>query len=310
MQDESRLIDSRGKNNCFSSRQDKGGQMTSCFVFVCLGALAASLGCQHVESPDHRVPPAASRQPAAQGRIATFISQLAASTGIKLVTIPAGTFTMGSADDEADRGADESPQTRVTLTKDFFLGATDVTQGQYESLMGTNPSDFKSAGLDAPVEEVSWDDAMTFCQQLTERERTSGRLPEGYAFTLPTEAQWEYACRAGTTGAYAGDPDAMSWYDRNSGGTTHPVGAKQPNAWGLYDMTGNVYQWCADWYANRYSGGVVTDPTGPEVGSVRILRGGGWYYDRTYCRSAYRDYDPGYRANFIGFRVALNPVQQ
>jgi formylglycine-generating enzyme required for sulfatase activity len=271
--------------------------------------LAAIPACKNVESSAHQSPSSNNPPAIAQGQIATFVSQLASATGIKLVLIPAGTFTMGSADDEADRGDDESPQTRVTLTKDFFLGATDVTQGQYESLMNTNPSDFKSAGRDAPVEEVSWDDAMAFCQRLTERERETGDLPEGYVFTLPTEAQWEYACRAGTTGAYATDPDETSWFDRNSGGTTHRVGAKKPNAWGLYDMTGNVYQWCADWYANRYPGGEVTDPTGPDSGSVHVLRGGGWYYDRSYCRSAYRDFDPGYRANFIGFRVVLNSVE-
>jgi formylglycine-generating enzyme required for sulfatase activity len=274
-----------------------------------LAVFATIPACQNVESSAYHSPSSNNLPAIAQGQIATFVSQLASTSGIKLVLIPAGTFTMGSAGDEADRGADESPQTRVTLTKDFFLGATDVTQGQYKSLMNTNPSDFKSAGRDAPVEEVSWDDAMVFCQRLTERERAAGHLPEGYVFTLPTEAQWEYACRAGTTGAYATDPAATSWYDRNSGGTTHPVGAKQPNAWGLYDMTGNVYQWCADWYAKRYPGGEVTDPTGPATGSVHVLRGGGWYYDVSYCRSAYRDYDPGYRANFIGFRVALNLVE-
>jgi formylglycine-generating enzyme required for sulfatase activity len=273
-------------------------------MLVCLGMLVA---CQHIQSPS---PPPSGQQAFVPGQVATFVSQFAADTGIKLVLIPAGTFTMGSAADEADRGSDEGSPTRVTLTGDFFLGATDVTQGQYAAVMGTNPSDFKNAGPDAPVEQVSWADAMAFCKKLNERERTAGRLPEGYVFTLPTEAQWEYACRAGTTGAYASDPAATSWYDRNSGGTTHPVGTKQPNAWGLYDMTGNVYQWCADWYAKRYPGGEVTDPTGPADGSVRVLRGGGWYYDRTYCRSAYRDYDPGYLANFIGFRVALCPVQQ
>jgi formylglycine-generating enzyme required for sulfatase activity len=278
-------------------------------MLVCVGVLAAIPACKNVEGFADQSPASNSRPAIAQGQLATFVSLLPSTTGIKLVLIPAGSFTMGSAHDEPDRGADESPQTRVTLTKDFFLGATDVTQGQYESVMSTNPSDFKSAGRDAPVEEVSWDDAITFCQKLTERERTAGHLPEGYVFALPTEAQWEYACRAGTTGAYTTDPAATSWYDRNSGGTTHPVGAKQPNAWSLYDMTGNVYQWCADWYAHRYPGGEVTDPTGPDSGSVHVLRGGGWYYDRSYCRSAYRDFDPGYRANFIGFRVTLNSVE-
>jgi len=179
-----------------------------------------------------------------------------------------------------------------------------VTQGQYEAVMGANPSDFKAAGKNAPVESVSWDNAMAFCQKLTEQERAAGRLPAGYTFTLPTEAQWEYACRAGTTEPYAGDPAAMAWYGDNSGGTTHPVATKLPNAWGLYDMTGNVYQWCLDWYG-KYPGGTVEDWTGPATGSARVLRGGSWYYTEAYCRSAYRDFDPGFIGNILGFRVAL-----
>jgi len=233
-----------------------------------------------------------------------LLSHLAADPGITLVAIPAGTFLMGSPTDEADRGDDEGPQTRVTLTEDFFLDATDVTQGQYEAVMGTNPSDFKTAGKNAPVENVSWDNAVAFCQKLNQRERATGRLPSGYTFTLPTEAQWEYACRAGTTGAYAGDPAEMAWYGDNSGGTTHPVGTKRPNAWGLYDMTGNVYQWCLDWYG-KYPGGNVTDWAGPATGRARVLRGGSWYYTEAYCRSAYRDFDPGFIGNILGFRVAL-----
>jgi len=266
-------------------------------MLACLGALPA---------------PAQTAEQKAAGSdpVATFVSEFATATSIKLVQIHAGAFTMGSAEGEANRGADEGPATRVTLTQDFYLGATDVTQGQYESVTGTNPSDFKNAGKNAPVEQVTFAEATAFCQKLTERESAAGRLPEGYAFSLPTEAQWEYACRAGTTGPYAGDIPAMSWYDANSGGTTHPVAAKKPNAWGLYDMTGNVYQWCSDWYAKRYPGGSVTDPTGPATGIVHVLRGGGWYYDRTYCRSAYRDFDPGFRANFIGFRLALSAAQK
>lgn len=278
---------------------------------ICLVALAVTSGCQTAGGLKPSAPPTAMPASAAvPGEMTAFVSQFAKRSGIQLVAIPPGTFVMGSAMGESDRGTDEGPQTVVTLTEDFFLGATDVTQGQYETLMGANPSDFKSAGRNTPVEQVTWDEAMEFCRKLTERERAAGRLPAGWAFTLPTEAQWEYACRAGTTGAYAGDTPAMCWYDRNSGGTTHPVGTKQPNAWGLYDMSGNVYQWCADWYAKRYPGGAVTDPTGPADGSFHVLRGGGWYYDRSYCRSAYRDFDPGYRANFIGFRVALVRAEQ
>jgi formylglycine-generating enzyme required for sulfatase activity len=279
-------------------------------------AFAASAGCQvasPVPAPTSAPPPpppppvsalAVAPIPPVPAELAGLLSHLAADPGITLVPIPAGTFMMGSADDEADRGDDEGPQTQVTLTKDFFLGTTDVTQGQYEALMGTNPSDFKAVGPNAPVEEISWAAAMAFCQKLTERERGAGRLPAGYVFNLPTEAQWEYACRAGTTEAYAGDPAEMAWYDDNSGGTTHPVGGKRPNAWGLYDMTGNVYQWCLDWYG-KYPGGAVTDWAGPAMGKWHILRGGSWYYTELYCRSAYRDYDPGFIGNILGFRVAL-----
>ncbi len=268
--------------------------------------LAVTAGCQVGDGAGGG--PAAAEARAPGGELADFVRQLAVVTGIRLVAIPAGTFTLGSRPGEADRDQDEGPATQVTLTAGFYLGAADVTQGQYEAVMGANPSDFKNVGRDAPVEQVSWADAVAFCQKLTGRERAAGRLPEGFLFALPTEAQWEYACRAGTTGAYAGDPAKLSWYDRTSGGSTHPVGKLQPNAWGLYDMTGNVYQWCADWYG-RYPGGEIADPSGPAAGTVHVLRGGAWYYDRSYCRSAYRDYDPGYVSNFIGFRVALVSVR-
>ena len=171
--------------------------------------------------------------------------------------------------------------------------------------MGNNLSYFK--GDDRPVEEVSWDDAMAFCRKLTERERAAFRLPEGYAYTLPTEAQWEYACRAGTTGDYAGNLDSMGWYDQNSRRTTHPVGQKQANAWGLFDMHGNVWEWCADWYGN-YPGGSVTDPTGVPSGSDRVYRGGGWNDTASASHSAYRNgSEPGRREIFRGFRLALAP---
>jgi len=194
--------------------------------------------------------------------------------------------------------------------KGYWLGKTELTQGQWEALMGSNPANLKNAGRDAPVEQVSWDDAMQFCRKLTERERQAGRLPEGYEYTLPTEAQWEYACRAGTTGDYAGNLDAMAWYNQNSGNTAHPVAQKQPNAWGLYDMHGNVWEWCRDWKAD-YPGGSVRDPTGPSSGSSRVSRGGSWYADADagLCRSAVRLGDgPGLRDFSQGFRFALSSV--
>jgi len=230
------------------------------------------------------------------------------ATGIKLVLITPGTFLMGSPSGEKDRSSDEGPQTQVTLTKFYWLGATGVTQGQYQAVMGNNPSDFKNVGADAPVENVSWNDAMAFCRKLTEREKAVGRLPEGYVYTLPTEAQWEYACRAGTTGARYGNLDDIAWYFGNSGNTTHPVGQKQPNAWGLSDMIGNVWQWCSDWYGT-YPGGSVSDPIGPASGPDRVRRGGSWSGTAGNCRSAIRAWlAPGYRFNFLGFRLALSSV--
>lgn len=223
--------------------------------------------------------------------------------GVDLIAITPGTFQMGQSSRFYES---ERPMTSVTLTKLFWLGKTEVTQFQWQSVMGKNPSNFKGANL--PVERVSWRDAMEFCRRLTERERTAGRLPEGYVYMLPTEAQWEYACRAGTTDDYAGDLDKMGWYNRNSGNTTHPVGKKQANAWGLYDMHGNVWEWCLDWYKG-YTGGSVRDPTGPSSsGDGRITRGGDWTGVAEDCRSANRNYEvSSFRYANIGFRLALSP---
>ena len=159
--------------------------------------------------------------------------------------------------------------------------------------MGSNPANFK--GADLPVESISWDDCQAFC-------RKAGR-----GMRLPTEAEWEYACRAGTPGAGAGDLTRMAWHSDNSGNTTHPVGQKQANAWGLYDMHGNVWEWCSDWYGS-YPTGAVTDPHGASSGSSRVSRGGGWRSGAGFYRSALRDYgDPSFRHDGLGFRVAFAP---
>ena len=222
--------------------------------------------------------------------------------GVTLVPIAGGTFSMGSM----SGGSDEQPVTTVTL-RPFWLAKTEVTQAQWEAVMGSTSSNFRGGQL--PVENVSWDDAMEFCRKLTERERQAGRLPSGTIYTLPTEAQWEYACRAGTTGDYAGEVDAMAWYAKNSGAATHEVGTKQANAWGLHDMHGNVWEWCADWYADKLPGGSVSDFKGAASGSVRVARGGSWRSDAANCRSADRDWiSPGYRNDYLGFRLALSSV--
>ena len=228
---------------------------------------------------------------------------------LDLIWVEAGSFLMGSPADETSRNKAEGPQRRVSFSNGFWLGKTEVTQAQYETVMSVNPSTFKAAGPSAPVERVSWIDAMAFCRKLTQEERSAGRLPEGYAFTLPTEAQWEYACRAGTDDAYPGEPNGMGWYNGNSDATTHPVAKKQPNAWGFYDMGGNVLEWCLDWYA-PYQRGVETDPSGPERGSYRVARGGSWRTSPEVGRSAARSGGSAARLDYtLGFRVALCRVQ-
>ena len=228
---------------------------------------------------------------------------------LEMAYIRAGTFTMGSPPSENGRSNDEGPQTQVTLTKGYWLGKTEVTQAQWEAVMEIDLSNFK--GTDRPVEMVAWTDAMEFCRKLTMRERSAGRLPEGYEYTLPTEAQWEYACRAGTTGPYGGDGNLgdMGWYDKNSGNTTHPVGQKQANAWGLFDMHGNVSEWCLDWFG-KYPGGSVRDPTGPASGPLRVIRGGSLGNSAKGSRSARRKgTEPGGRDDETGFRLALSSVR-
>lgn len=216
-----------------------------------------------------------------------------------MMPISAGSFTMGS---DNEKGG-ESPLTQVTFTQPFWLGKTEVTQLQWEAVMGSNPSLTK--GADLPVAVISWNDAMSFCGKLTQRERAAGRLPEGYEYALPTEAQWEYACRAGTSGHYAGDLELMGWY---SGNQPHPVGQKQANAWGLYDMHGNLWEWCADWYG-RYPGGSVQNPRGPSRGTGRVMRGGSHFFGSFTCRSASRGMGDPTTSNFmVGFRVALRTV--
>ncbi|GDY14929.1 hypothetical protein LBMAG53_38070 [Planctomycetota bacterium] len=212
--------------------------------------------------------------------------------------IKAGTFTMGSPANEASRDADET-QHQVTLTKDFWLGDSEVTQGLWQAVVDNNPSKFQ--GADLPVERVSWEECQGFFEKLNGQVRSGG-------FRFPSEAQWEYACRAGTTGAYAGDVGGLAWLGDNAGGTTHAVKTKGANAWGLFDLHGNVWEWCGDWYGD-YPAGAARDPTGPASGSNRVNRGGSWYYNAWNCRAAGRDgSEPGNRFSSLGFRLSA-PVQ-
>lgn len=165
--------------------------------------------------------------------------------------------------------------TRVTLTRGYWLGQTEVTQAQWQAIFERDPIPSRAKGSDRPVESINWDETIAFCERLNERERAAGRLPPGYEYTLPTEAQWVYAARAGSTASYPTDVAAMAWYEENSHGETHPVAQRKPNAWGFYDMFGNVGEWCFDWYGG-YPGGEVNDPAGPPIGLFKIARGGGY----------------------------------
>ena len=231
------------------------------------------------------------------------------SLGQTFKLIPAGTFAMGSPVSELGRGIDET-QHQVTLTQPFYMQIAEVTQAEWEAVMGSNPSFFDSCPS-CPVETVSWNDVQEFIAKLNAR-------GEG-TYSLPTEAQWEYAARAGSTSAFYNgaitvddcsyDPnlDVIGWYCYNDGLQPKQVGKKTPNAWGLYDMSGNVWEWCSDWYAD-YSSTAVTDPTGPSSGSSRVLRGGGWYDYAGFCRSAARlSYTPGVGAHDVGFRLLRHP---
>jgi len=228
----------------------------------------------------------------------TLTLNLGKGVKMKLVRIPAGKFLMGSPKTETGRHDDEGPQHKVTISKAFYMGLTEVTQAQYQSVMGRNPSNFKNP--QSPVEQVSWNDATAFCTALSKKtRRTAG---------LPTEAQWEYACRAGTKTRFSfgdddKDLDAHGWYKFNSGAKTHPVGQKKPNPAGLYDMHGNVGEWCSDWYDESYATTDTRDPKGPATGKYRVLRGGSWYNYPRWCRAAKRF--KYYTNSHFGFRVVV-----
>lgn len=223
---------------------------------------------------------------------------LAPNVEMTVAFIGPGSFTMGSSSNEEGHSSDEN-QVEVTLSQGFCLAKTEVTQAQWEAVMGSNPSEFKGPNL--PVENVCWEDAQAFIVKLNDKQI----LPQGWKFALPTEAQWEYACRAGEKGPYSGGGlDEVGWYAGNSSSQTHEVAKKKPNAWGLYDMHGNVYEWCADWYEDTLKGGI--DPVGASSGDYRVIRGGSWFIDASYGRAAYRNWlFPGGRNYFLGFRPAL-----
>ena len=237
------------------------------------------------------------------------------SIGMKLVYIPAGSFMMGSKDSAAQLAKEydtkeeyfkgEFPQHQVCISTGFWMGQTEVTQGQYKSVMNAQPwsgENYVQEDANNPAVCVSWDDAAAFCRKLSQQ--------EGETYRLPTEAEWEYACRAGTTTRFSfGDSDSSlgnyAWFNGNAYDVdqkyAHSVGQKKPNPWGLYDIHGNVDEWCSDWYDDYYSNSPSVDPKGPSPGVFRSLRGGSWNSVEHLLRCAWRL--PGYRSVIVGFRV-------
>ena len=232
---------------------------------------------------------------------ADVITITVGGVSINMVKVEAGSFIMGCTSEQGcDCDSDESPYHRVTITQDYYIGKFEVTQELWEAVMGTNPSSWKT--YDRPVVKVSWKDAQEFCAELN---RMTGRH-----FRLPTEAEWEFAARGGkkaTNAKYSGSSSIanVAWYTGNSDGQTHPVGKMRPNELGIYDMSGNVWEWCQDWCGN-YSSASQTDPQGPYSGSYRALRGGGWNSRERNCRVSTRlKCDPEFRNDNMGFRLVL-----
>lgn len=244
-----------------------------------------------------------------------FYRALVQEAPTNMVFIPPTTFTMGSRTNEQDRNVNEGPQTLVTLSRGFWIGKYEVTQAEYLQVTGTNPSVFPG-DLTRPVSSVSWPHATNYCYQLTLQERAAGRIPAGSVYRLPTEAEWECAARAGTSTRFSyGDDSGFNsladhaWYFANAGLTVHPVGQKLPNPWGLYDVEGNVWEWCQDWLG-PLPGGLVVDPQGPPSNSIgwKVIRGGGYDFGEADCRSARRYFFGNHEAlndSNLGLRVVL-----
>jgi formylglycine-generating enzyme required for sulfatase activity len=222
---------------------------------------------------------------------------------------------MGSPTEEVGRDLDEGPVTRVTIPRGFWLGRHEVTQAEFQRVMGANPS-INTGDAARPVERITWYEAMDYCTRLTRASEVEGLLPTNHVFRLPTEAEWEYACRAGTQTRFSNGDDLgeidlprFAWFARNSESMTHRVGGKEPNPWGAFDLHGNVWEWCLDRWEGGLPGGAITNQPVSAKGPLRSARGGSWLYEARSCRSANRDdYGPSNRCGDVGFRVVIAPV--
>jgi len=223
---------------------------------------------------------------------------------MKMVRIIPGSFFM----EEKSEKSNDIIKREVTISKPFMIGKYEVTQKQYQDVMSHNPSHFKGKSL--PVEQVRWGEAVEFCKRLTERERALGKISTSFEYSLPTEAQWEYVACCGENNdiKYSGSSDlnTIGWYKNNSSNTSHPIGQKLPNEWNVYDVSGNVWEWCLDWH-EAYTEEEVKDPNGPISGVNRVVRGGSWYNSSWFCTTSYRFwYKPSFKHFTLGFRVCLN----
>ena len=274
------------------------------FVLFFVGCMVTSIIAQDVNNIQVPVKPSkpAPNRPARPANNSNVITIKVGDVSFEMIKVEAGYFVMGCTEEQEESCADdENPYHKVTISKNYYIGKFEVTQELYEAVMGENPSKWKF--FDRPVENVSWEEAQEFCNKLS---RMTGRK-----FSLPTEAEWEYAARGGKKSSntiYCGSPeiDDVAWYDDNSDEHTHAVGKLSPNELGIYDMSGNVWEWCLDWYGD-YSSSSQTDPKGPETGSKRVLRGGSWIYNDWSCRVTYRASGvPTGRGSSVGFRVVLH----
>ena len=254
-----------------------------------LGIVFSQLGC----SPSTSTP---SPQPGSIPSTQPVEVQLVPTTN--MIAIRAGTFIR--------------VKFPITITRDYWISKYEVTQAEFNSLLGKNPSHF-TGDLNRPVEKVTYLDANAYCAEVSRLERAAGRLPSHYEYRLPTEAEWEYACLAGSTNRYSfseepGEPEKYAWTGENADAATHPIGLKLPNAWGLHDMHGNVWEWCSDWF-EPYPPRPLTDPIGPVSGKYKVFKGGGWNQDVEFARSANRFMmSPSNGIHFVGFRLALGTI--
>lgn len=254
-----------------------------CLILLALGGL--QLFSQSPEKSDQAAPVFPKLRGVRAGQTETNPTD-----ALVYVWIPPGSFVMGCSPGDRDCARDERPNVQVTLGAGFWIGQTPVTQEAYQRVTGRSPGYFKGAAF--PADSMSWDEAQSYCQATGMR--------------LPTEAEWEYAARAGSPANRYGDLDQIAWYGINSGDRTHDTMQKRPNAWGLYDMLGNVWEWTADWYG-PYPGGSVNDPRGPASGKIRVLRGGSWGNGPAFVRVSVRSgNEPENRSNVVGFRCAGN----